>query len=282
MAWSATASIFRRSRGISCSIPRSPEDLALAERVLGGSLIGPETFADRLAASGKSLAVVHAGSAGSAYAINPRVAANGHWTFSVLGEAFTRTPQAVRDVVERFGPLPARELPRFEETEYVTRVFIEHVLADLEPGCRADLVQRARHVVSLQVPRLGRDARRDGGGRRELRPHPGGAARAAPMPTDVAILVASDHGQISSRGAFKIADAGSRAAGHPAAMARQLGRWRESRRHRRQHGRDPDARRRPRPARRHRALADGSPRDRHGVHALGRSGARRARRAPSR
>jgi phosphonoacetate hydrolase len=111
----------------------SPEDIALAERVLGEPLVGAETFADRLAANGKSMAVVHAGSAGSAYAINPRAAANGHWTFSVLGEAYTRTPQAVRDVVARFGPLPARTLPRFEETEYATRIFVEHVLADLDP-----------------------------------------------------------------------------------------------------------------------------------------------------
>ena len=120
-----------------------PEDIALAERVLGGPLIAAETFADRLAASGKSLAVVHSGSAGSAYAINPRVAANGHWTFSVLGEAFTRTPEAVRDVVERFGPLPARELPRFDETEYVDASLRRARAGRPEPGCRADLVQRA-------------------------------------------------------------------------------------------------------------------------------------------
>jgi len=98
----------------------SPEDIALAERVLGAPLVAAETFADRLAANGKSMAVVHAGSAGSAYAINPRAAANGHWTFSVLGEAFTRTPQAVRDVVQRFGPLPPRTLPRLKLSWFCT------------------------------------------------------------------------------------------------------------------------------------------------------------------
>jgi phosphonoacetate hydrolase len=199
----------------------SQEDLALAERVLGESLIGPETFADRLAANGKSFAVVHAGSAGSAYAINPRVAANGHWTFSVLGEGFTRTPQAVRDVVRRFGPLPARELPRFQETDYVTRAFIEHVLADLNPDVA--LIWFNEPDTSFHYKFLGSPETRavtaavDASFGRIL-----AAIRARPDADDVAILAVSDHGQISSSGLFEIAPMLA-AAGHPAVMARQLG-----------------------------------------------------------
>jgi phosphonoacetate hydrolase len=194
-----------------------PEDIALAERVLGGPLIAAETFADRLAASHKSLAVVHSGSAGSAYAINPRAAANGHWTFSVLGEASSRTPQAVRDVVERFGPLPARELPRFEETEYVTRVFVEHVLADLNPDVA--LIWFNEPDTSFHYKFLGSAETRavmaavDASfGRIRA------ALRARADADDVAILVASDHGQISSTGAVNVAEMLT-AAGHPAAMA---------------------------------------------------------------
>ena len=84
------------------------EDLALAESRLAAPLIEAETLGDRLAANGKHFAVVHSGSAGSTYAINPRAAANGHWTFSVMGHACTRTPDAVDEVVARFGPLPPR------------------------------------------------------------------------------------------------------------------------------------------------------------------------------
>jgi phosphonoacetate hydrolase len=199
----------------------SQDDLALAERVLGGSLIGPATFADRLASKKKSMAVVHAGSAGSAYAINPRVAANGHWTFSVLGEAYTRTPQAVRDVVARFGPLPARELPRFQETEYVTRVLIEHVLADLDPDVA--LIWFNEPDTSFHYKFLGSSETRavtaavDASFGRIL-----AAIRARPDADDVAILAASDHGQISSSGLFDVA-ALLRAAGHPAATGRDLG-----------------------------------------------------------
>jgi hypothetical protein len=194
----------------------SPEDIALAERVLGEPLVGAETFADRLAANGKSMAVVHAGSAGSAYAINPRAAANGHWTFSVLGEAYTRTPQAVRDVVARFGPLPARTLPRFEETEYATRIFVEHVLADLDPDVA--LIWFNEPDTSFHYKFLGSDETRaviaavDASFGRIL-----AALRARPDADEVAIVVASDHGQISSSGAFDVAQMLT-AAGHPAAM----------------------------------------------------------------
>jgi hypothetical protein len=194
-----------------------PEDLALAERVLGEPLVNAETFADRLAANGRRLAVVHSGTAGSAYAINPRAAANGHWTFSVLGEANTRTPQAVRDVVERFGPLPARTLPRFDEVGYVTRVFVEHVLADLDPDVA--LIWFNEPDTSCHYKFLGSAETRA-----VIKAVDAGFARiraalgTRPDADDIAILVASDHGQISSSGIIDIADLLS-AAGHPAAKA---------------------------------------------------------------
>ncbi len=109
------------------------EDLVLAEQRLGRALPTAETFADRLATAGLSLAIVHTGSAGSAYMLNPRAAAHGHWTFTILGEDATRTPNAVREAVEHFGPLPPRALPRFAEIDYAERVFREHVLATMAP-----------------------------------------------------------------------------------------------------------------------------------------------------
>lgn len=109
------------------------DDIALAEAATGGDLVQAETFADVLARAGKTLAVVHTGSAGSAYLINPRARANGHWTFSILGREHTQTPAAVDEVVARFGPLPPRALPRFAEVDYAERVFREHVLERMRP-----------------------------------------------------------------------------------------------------------------------------------------------------
>lgn len=108
-------------------------DLLLAEAATGNRLVTAATFGDALAQAGKRLAVVHTGSAGSAYLINPRARSNGHWTFSILGREHSQTPEAVDEVVARFGPLPARTLPRFEELDYAATVLTEHVLAEMKP-----------------------------------------------------------------------------------------------------------------------------------------------------
>lgn len=192
-------------------------DLALAEERLNGPLIAPETLGDRLAAQGKSFAVVHSGSAGSTYAINPRAAAHGHWTFSVMGQDATRTPHAVDEVVERFGPLPPRTLPRFDETDYVTRVFTEHVLGEMDPDVA--LIWFNEPDTSFHYKFLASDdtnaivtAVDAAFGRIRA------AIEARSDAEDIAIIVASDHGQISSSAVADIAGLLGEA-GHKAARA---------------------------------------------------------------
>lgn len=193
------------------------EDLALAESRLGGPLIAAETLGDRLAAHDKSFAIVHSGSAGSTYAINPRAAANGHWTFSVMGGEATRTPHAVDEIVERFGALPPRNLPRFEETAYVTRVFIEHVLATMDPDValiwfnEPDTSFHYKFLASAETDAIMTAV--DAAFGRIL-----AAIKARPDADDIAIIVASDHGQISSSGVADIASLLTEA-GHKAARA---------------------------------------------------------------
>ncbi len=193
------------------------EDLALAESRLGGPLIAAETFGDRLAAHGKHFAVVHSGSAGSTYAINPRAAANGHWTFSVMGHGCTRTPNAVDEVIARFGPLPPRNLPRFEETKYVTRVFIEHVLHEMDPDValiwfnEPDTSFHYKFLSSEDTDAVMTSV--DAAFGRIL-----AAIKTRPDADDIAIIVASDHGHISSSGVADIATLLTEA-GHKAARA---------------------------------------------------------------
>lgn len=91
------------------------------------------TMGDVLARAGRRMAVVHTGSSGSAFLINPRAAANGHWTFSIHGRDFTQTPDANDAMEARFGARPAPELPRFAQMDYGTRVFTEHVLGEMKP-----------------------------------------------------------------------------------------------------------------------------------------------------
>jgi arylsulfatase A-like enzyme len=105
-------------------------DVRRGEAATGGRFLAAQTFADVLARAGRRVAVVHTGSIGSTYLINPRARANRHWTFTIFGADATETPEAIAEVTARFGPPPRRSLPRFEEIDYATDVMVDHVLPD--------------------------------------------------------------------------------------------------------------------------------------------------------
>lgn len=180
-------------------------DIALAETRTGGRLVEAQSFGDVLAAAGKKLAVVHTGSAGSAYLINPRARANGHWTFSIFGREHTQTPEAVDEVVARFGPLPPRNLPRFEEIDYAARVLTEHVLAGLKPDValvwfnEPDTSFHYRELGSAETLAVVSHVDAAFGRIRDW-------IAAQPDAADYAVLIASDHGQISTNGQIRIVD----------------------------------------------------------------------------
>ncbi|MGL5115286.1 MAG: alkaline phosphatase family protein [Beijerinckiaceae bacterium] len=194
------------------------DDIQLAEKRLGRSLYEAPTFADALAEAGKTLAVVHTGSAGSAYALNPRAHEHaGHWTFSALGAAHTLTPTAVEEAVVRFGPLPERELPRFNEVAYAARVLSELVLAERKPDVamvwfnEPDTSYHYKFLGAPETAAVMLAADRAFGEIMDF-------VNSQPDAADTAIIVASDHGQISSSGLFDMA-AALTAAGHPARKA---------------------------------------------------------------
>lgn len=195
------------------------DDIALAEQRLGGSFLTADTFADALAAAGKTVAVVHSGSPGSTYALNPKAVKNGHWSFSVLGSKHTKTPWAVEEMVALFGPLPPRKLPRFDEIDYTARIMTDWVIPEMNPDVA--LIWFNEPDTSFHYRFLGSDETRavmrqaDNAFGRILE-----AINARPDADEVAILVASDHGQISSSGEVNLA-ALLTDAGHPAAMASQ-------------------------------------------------------------
>lgn len=193
------------------------DDIALAEAMTGGRLVQADSFGDVLARAGKRLAVVHTGSAGSAYLINPRAAANGHWTFSILGREHTRTPHANDEVVARFGPLPPRALPRFEETDYAETVFREHVLAEMKPDValiwfnEPDTSFHYRFLGSPETMAVLKAV--DAAFGRIL-----GWIASRPDAGRYAVIAASDHGQISTSGAVELSTLLS-AQGHAARRA---------------------------------------------------------------
>lgn len=180
-------------------------DLALAETATGGRLVDAATFGDQLAAAGRQLAVVHTGSAGSAHVINPRARANGHWTFSILGRDNTQTPEAVDEVVDRFGPLPPRTMPRFEEVDYGAKVLIEQVLTRMKPDValiwfnEPDTSYHHRFLGSPET--LAVLAHVDAAFGRVL-----DWIEAQPNAERIAVIAASDHGQISTSEQIHLVD----------------------------------------------------------------------------
>jgi phosphonoacetate hydrolase len=91
------------------------------------------TFADVLATAGKRLAIVHGGTSGATFALAPRAAENGHWVYNTRGPQASLTPEAGHAMRARFGPEPARDRPLFAVIDRIADVFVEHVLATLEP-----------------------------------------------------------------------------------------------------------------------------------------------------
>ncbi|WP_199091063.1 alkaline phosphatase family protein [Bosea sp. ASV33] len=168
-----------------------------AEAHHDGRLLAAESFGDVLARAGKRMAVVHTGSAGSAHFINPRARANGHWTFSMHGTGATQTPEAVEQAISRIGPLPERELPRLQELAYGGRVMTEIVLPELQPDValiwfnEPDTTFHYRGLGSPEAIAGLREADRAFGTILDW-------IEAQPDAERIAVIVASDHGQIST------------------------------------------------------------------------------------
>lgn len=184
--------------------------LRRAEAHHGGRLIAVDTFGDVLARAGKRLAVVHTGSAGSAHFINPRARANGHWTFTMLGSEATQTPEAVEEAIARIGPLPERQLPRLDELAYGGRLMAEHVLPVLKPDValiwfnEPDTTFHYRGLGSPEAKAGLQQADRAFGAILDW-------VEAQPDGERIAVIAASDHGQISTGAVEPLFDAARQA-----------------------------------------------------------------------
>jgi arylsulfatase A-like enzyme len=192
-------------------------DIRRAEEATGGQFLTAPTFADHLAHAGRRVAVVHTGSAGSTYLINPRARANGHWTFTLSGPDASPTPEAVAEVVAKLGPLPKRTLPRFGEIDYATRVMLEHVLPTVRPDVA--LVWFNEPDTSFHYKFLGSAETT------EVLRHVDAAfgrlldwVEAQPDADRMAVIACSDHGQVSSTDYVPLYEHLS-AAGHPTRRA---------------------------------------------------------------
>lgn len=121
------------------------------------------------------------------------------------------------EVVARFGPLPPRNLPRFEEIDYAAAVLTEHVLSGLRPEVALiwfNEPDTSSHYKFLGAPETLAVLRHvDAAFGRIL-----DWIDAQPDAERIAVIAASDHGQISTSGQVDVADLLG-AQGHPARRA---------------------------------------------------------------
>lgn len=164
-----------------------------------GRFVDVDTLGDVLARAGKQLAVVHTGSAGAAHFINPRARQNGHWTFSMHGAGSTQTPEAVAEAIDHAGPLPERELPRLSEQRYAGKLMVDYVLPTLRPDVaivwfnEPDTTFHYKGLGSPEAKAGLQEADRAFGAILDW-------VDAQPDGERMTVLVASDHGQISTGG----------------------------------------------------------------------------------
>jgi phosphonoacetate hydrolase len=168
-----------------------------------GEFVEAKGLGCALAAAGKRLAVVHSGSAGSAWLLNHRAREHGHWTFSIHGRDHTDTPEAVDQAVERFGALPAGPSPKLDEASYATRVLTDLVLSDVQPDVA--IIWYSEPDTSYHFHEIGSEASAtatahvDACFGKVL-----DAVRDSDLAVETLLIVMSDHGQISTTSAFDL------------------------------------------------------------------------------
>lgn len=117
--------------------PASEEEILDYEQRVGESLVMAPTFADCLAEAGRSLAIVHTGSAMAAHILNPNYRRHDHWKLSFANVRAGTPSPAFNGIRERFGDLPESAMPDAAIAEYASDIFVNHVLAERQPDMAA-------------------------------------------------------------------------------------------------------------------------------------------------
>jgi hypothetical protein len=154
-----------------------------------------ESLGHALAVAGLRMGAVHCGSAGSSFLVNHDVARHGHWTFSVHGEGFTQTPEAVRQAVATHGPLPVQDVPKLATLDYARRAFLDMALGENAPD-----------VALMWLPEPDTTWHHFGLGSPEAHQVMAAAdgvfadvlEAVSAMPGQTAVIAMSDHGQITT------------------------------------------------------------------------------------
>jgi hypothetical protein len=166
----------------------------------GESPLQRPSLGERLAAVGKTFALVSSGTAGAARLLHPAAERLGMFRWNVE-EQDGATAEAM---AARFGPTPPHAVPNIPRLEHAARILLDYVLPKLRPAVT---------LIWLSEP----DVSFHWGGLRAL--HAREALRAAdailgrvmawrdaqPDAAEIVIIVLSDHGHVTGRGKLSLA-----------------------------------------------------------------------------
>jgi hypothetical protein len=165
----------------------------------GESPLQKPSLGERLAAAGRTFALVSAGTAGAARLLHPAADRLGHFRWNVE-DTEGETAARMRD---RFGPTPPHAVPNIPRLRHAARILLEHVLPERRPD--VTLVWLSEPDVSFHWGGL-------------LAPHAREALRAAdavvgqvvawrdaqPDASEIVLGVLSDHGHVTGRGKLSL------------------------------------------------------------------------------
>lgn len=166
------------------------------EGQLGHDLINIPTFCDVAADANKTVSIVHLGSAGACYCLNPRARQNQQWVFSIHGRDACPVPEIADQVEQRFGPLPKTAVPQYEQCRYGTEVFVDLVLKQQQPDLsilwlnEPDTSFHYKTLKSTETDDMLRHVDKCFGDIIEVFEHD-------PAYEDAILIIASDHGHVT-------------------------------------------------------------------------------------
>lgn len=176
----------------------SAEDLAR----LGDPPLGRPGLGEVLAAAGRSLAVVSAGSPGQTFLAHPRAEALGAFRWN----AEDRGTASARRVAARLGPTPPAAVPNLARLDHAVRALLEVALPDLRPDIallwcpEPDLTFHHRGLLAPES--LAALAAADAALGRVL-----DWRAAQPDAAEIAVIVLSDHGHVTGHRRLDVAAA---------------------------------------------------------------------------
>jgi hypothetical protein len=109
------------------------DDLLAADARFAGGLIQVPSLGERLAASGRTLAVVSTGSTGSGWLLHHRAERLGQFRWLTHGATHSTPADAWAEIESRFGPPPAVAIPQTARLDHATSILLDYVLPAIDP-----------------------------------------------------------------------------------------------------------------------------------------------------